>query len=76
MRDAFIDTPFSAKAAGSCGRGINSGTMAEKTGQRIAKPMPFANTKAKRIGGEIQPRKTVKLSKLATTATQIWVIKK
>jgi hypothetical protein len=35
MREAFIDTPFSASAAGSCGRGTSSGTMAANTGQRM-----------------------------------------
>ena len=74
--EAFIDTPLSASAAGNCERGTNSGTMAENTGQRRASPTPLANTSTKSKGGDSTPRKTVKLSTLATTATQIWVISK
>ena len=32
MREAFMDTPLSASAAGNWGRGTSSGTMAENTG--------------------------------------------
>ena len=41
-RDRFIEMPFSAIAAPSCSRGTTSGTIAENTGQRIARPMPLA----------------------------------
>ena len=41
MRDTFIDTPFSASAAGNCPRGTSSGVIAANTGQRIARPMPL-----------------------------------
>ena len=40
-RDRFIEMPLSASADGSCARETTSGTMAENTGQRIARPMPF-----------------------------------
>ncbi len=38
MREAFMATPLSASAAGKCGRSTSSGTMAENTGQRMARP--------------------------------------
>ena len=41
MREAFMATPFRARAAGSCGRLTSSGTMAANTGQRMASPMPL-----------------------------------
>jgi hypothetical protein len=76
MREAFMDTPFKASAAGNCGRGTISGTMAANTGQRMAKPTPLANISANSKGGDMMPKKMVMLSTLATTATQIWVNKK
>jgi WS/DGAT/MGAT family acyltransferase len=70
MREAFIDTPLSASAAGSCGRGTSSGTMAANTGQRMARPMPLAKVSASSSGGVITPAKDGHASTSATTATQ------
>jgi hypothetical protein len=75
MREAFMETPFRPRAAGSCAVDTISGTMAANTGQRMARPMPLANTKASRSAGDITPMNTATLSTLATTATQIWVNK-
>lgn len=41
IREAFIATPFITSAAGRFERGTISGTIAEKTGQRMAMPISF-----------------------------------
>ena len=46
MRDAFMATPLSAMAKGRWCLGTSSGISAENTGQRMARPMPLANTRA------------------------------
>lgn len=71
MRETFIDTPLSASAAGNCGRGMSSGTIAENTGQRMASPMPLAKISINNSAGESAPRKMVMASRLDTKATQI-----
>ena len=74
MREAFIDTPVSASAAGNCARGTSSGMMAENTGQRIARPMPLANISASSSGGDISCKAVTKHNNPATAATQSCVI--
>ncbi|MDT4847346.1 hypothetical protein FQZ97_813980 [compost metagenome] len=76
MREAFIDTPLSASAAGNWFRGTIVGTMAENTGQRIAMPMPLTNVSASSRAGVIAPRKMKALRIDATTATHSWVKRK
>ena len=76
MRDAFIDTPLSASAAGSWGRGTSSGTMAANTGQRMASPTPLAKVSASSSGGLTAPKKMTALSSSATAATQSCVTRK
>ena len=76
MRDAFMEMPFKANAAGSCERGTSSGTMAENTGQRMARPMPLANVRAKSSGGVMTPEITVRHSSVATPAIQNCVMMK
>ena len=73
IREAFIAMPLSPIAAGSWLRVTSSGTMAENTGQRIARPMPFKNVRASSIGALIQSDRIATHSSSATTATQSWV---
>jgi hypothetical protein len=76
MREAFIDTPLSASAAGNCTRGTSSGTMAENTGQRIARPTPLAKVSASSSAGVMTSAITAMHSSVATTATQNCVMMK
>ena len=76
MRELFIETPFSASAAGSCGRGTTSGMMAANTGQRIASPMPLQKVNASSSGAVIAWVRTATHSRPATPATQNCVIMK
>ena len=76
MREAFMDTPLSASAAGNWARGTSSGTMAANTGQRMARPTPLANVSTSSSRGDSAPRNIVALRSVATTATQIWVTRK
>ena len=76
MREAFIATPFRASAAGSCWRVTSSGTMAAKTGQRIASPMPLAKVRASSKWAVMPPLRMAAHSTIATPATQNWVIMK
>lgn len=76
MRDAFIEMPFSASAAGSRLRGTSSGTMAENTGQRIARPTPLAKVSASSSAGVMTPEITAMHSSVATPATQNCVMMK
>ena len=76
MREAFMDTPLSASAAGNCGLGTNSGMMAANTGQRMARPTPLAKVSARSRPGVIRPRKATPLSTTATAASQICVSRK
>ena len=73
MREAFIDTPLSASAAGSLARGTRSGTMAENTGQRSARPTPFMNSSINNSGGVTTFMNTANASSAPTTATQTCV---
>ena len=70
MRDAFMATPLSASAAGSCARLTSSGTMAENTGQRMARPMPLAKVSPSSKGAVMPPDSTATHSTSATAATQ------
>ena len=70
MREAFMATPFSARAAGNCGRLTSSGTMAANTGQRMASPMPLAKVSASSSGAVMPPETMAKASTTATAATQ------
>ena len=70
MREVFMATPLSASAAGSCGRGTSSGTIAANTGQRIASPMPLAKVNASSNGAVIQPMNTVRQMIEEVPATQ------
>ena len=70
MREAFIETPLSASAAGNCVRGTTSGTMAANTGQRIASPTPLAKVSASSSGADIQPIITIRQVTVAMPATQ------
>jgi hypothetical protein len=72
-RDAFIDTPFRARAAGSCGRGTSVGTSAASTGQRSARPTPLAKVRASNNAGVIAPPTFTRHSEMATAALQHWV---
>ena len=76
MRDAFIDIPFKASAAGNCARGTSSGTMAANTGQRMARPTPLAKVSASSSGGLNTPAITVMHSSVATAAIQNCVMMK
>jgi hypothetical protein len=76
MRDAFIATPFKASAAGNCARGTSSGTIAENTGQRMARPMPLANVSASSTGGVMASARITAHRIVATTATQNCVMMK
>ena len=76
MRDAFIEMPLSASAAGSCARGTSSGTMAANTGQRIARPTPLAKVSASSKGGVMMPVMTAMHSSVATPAIQNCVMMK
>ena len=70
MRDAFIAMPLSPSAAGKWVRGTRSGTMAENTGQRSARPMPLANVSASSKGAVIRSSATAAQSTTATPASQ------
>ncbi|MNT71038.1 hypothetical protein D3C72_2094820 [compost metagenome] len=70
MREAFMATALSAMAEGSSGLLITSGISAEKTGQRMAMPMPLAKVKASSSGALITSSATARHSSTATTATQ------
>ena len=76
MREAFMATPFRASAAGSCGRGTSSGTMAANTGQRMARPTPLAKVSASSRAGVITSEITVTHRRVATAATQNCVMMK
>ena len=76
IREAFIATPLRASAAGSCGRGTSSGTIAANTGQRIASPTPLANVRASNNGAVIRSSTTVMQMIEDTAATQNWVAMK
>ena len=76
MREAFIEMPFSASAAGNWLRGTSSGTMAENTGQRIASPTPLAKVSASSKVGVMPPDSTAMQSSVATPATQNCVMMK
>ena len=73
MREAFIEMPLSASAAGNCARGTRSGTMAANTGHRSAKTIPLAKVSASSKGGLITSIKIAPHSNSATPVTQIWV---
>ena len=73
MREAFIEMPFSASAAGNCARGTKSGTMAANTGQRSARPMPLAKVSASSKAGLITFIKIAAHNNSATPVTQICV---
>jgi hypothetical protein len=70
MREAFIAMPFRPSAAGSCGRGTSSGTMAENTGQRSARPMPLAKVSASKSGAVIMSSAMAAHSTMAVPASQ------
>ena len=76
IREAFIAIPFKARAAGNCSRLTKSGIMAAKTGQRIAKPIPFIKVSTKSNSALKDPTKVKKHNKAATPANQICVITK
>ena len=76
MREAFIATPLSASAEGSCWRLTSSGTMAANTGQRMASPMPLAKVSASSRCAVMPPLITATHSRAATPATQNCVIMK
>lgn len=76
MREAFIATPLSASAAGSCWRLTSSGTMAANTGQRMARPMPLAKVSASSTCAVMPPLRMAAHSTMATPATQNCVIMK
>ena len=75
-RDMFIATPLSANAAGSSARLTTSGTMAAKTGQRIAMPMPLAKVSASSSGALSTPASEQTQSTTATQATHSCVTAK
>ena len=56
MRERFIATPLRASAEASCSLGTSSGTIAENTGQRSARPMPLAKTSTSSNGAVMSPR--------------------
>ena len=75
-RDRFMDTPLSASAEGSCARGTICGTMAENTGQRMARPTPLAKVSASKTGAVNWPDSDTTASTSATTDTQSCVAAK
>jgi hypothetical protein len=52
MRGTFIAAPLSASAFESCARGTTLGTMAAKTGQRIAIVMPLRKVSSSSVGAD------------------------
>ena len=76
MRDTFIDTPFSASAAGNWALGTSSGVIAANTGQRIASPMPLKKISTSSNAGVIRPDNTAAHSSSATAATHSCVNRK
>jgi hypothetical protein len=55
MRDRFIATPLRASDDASWSFGTSSGTIAENTGQRSARPMPLAKTSTSSRGVVMSP---------------------
>ena len=70
MRDRFIATPLRASADASCSRGTSSGTIAENTGQRSARPMPLANTSTSSSGDVMRSSAVTAQSAMAVAASQ------
>jgi hypothetical protein len=70
MREAFMATPFKARAEDSWCRGTISGISAANTGQRIARPMPLAKVSASSSGGVIRWKITATHSTAAVPASQ------
>jgi hypothetical protein len=70
MRDRFIATPLRASADASCSLGTSSGTIAENTGQRSARPMPLANTSTSSSGDVMRPSAVTAQSAMAVAASQ------
>ena len=70
MRDRFIATPLRASAAASCCLGTSSGTIAENTGQRNARPMPLAKTSTSSSGDVMRPSAVAAQSATAVAASQ------
>ncbi len=68
--------PFSAIAAPRCSRGTTSGTMAENTGQRIARPTPLAKVSASSSGAVSVPVSDSVASTSAVAATHSCVTAK
>ena len=68
--------PLSASAAGNCARVTSSGTMAAKTGQRMASPTPLAKVSASNSGAVMPPITMVMHRITATAATQNCVMMK
>ena len=75
-RDRFIEMPFSAIAAPRCSRGTTSGTMAENTGQRIARPMPLAKVSTSSSGAVSESVSASVASSSAVSATHSCVAAK
>ena len=69
-RERFTATPFNASAAGRCVRETSSGTSAEKTGQRIAKPMPLVKTSSSSTLDVSPPATDTRYSTAALAASQ------
>ena len=72
MRERFIATPFRASAEASWARGTRSGTIAENTGQRRARPMPLRKTREQQRRGH-EARAVTAQSASAVAASQNWV---
>ena len=70
-REVFMDTAFKARPEANCALGSNSGTTEEKTGQRMASPMPLQKVRAMSIMGDKFPKNTSKLKMTAMKAIQI-----
>jgi hypothetical protein len=68
--------PFNAMAEPRCSRGTTSGTMAENTGQRIARPMPLAKVRPSSSGAVSEPVSASVASSSAVSATHSWVAAK
>jgi len=75
-RDRFIEMPFSAIASPRCSRGTTSGTIAENTGQRIARPMPLAKVSTSSSGAVSNPVSDSAASTSALPATHSCVTAK
>ncbi len=75
-RDRFIEMPFRAIAAPRSSRLTTSGTIAENTGQRIARPMPLAKVSTS-SSGAVSESVSARVAKIsAFTDTQACVAAK